>query len=225
MSPAQAPLGRDHPDLRTVRRALAPLYAYLRNCNHVALFLWPAAVFGQSPELMDAYNRANELSGEGSYQEAIPFAEEAQRLSEREFDPNDPTTATTLNNLALLYDDQGRYAEAEPLYKSALTINEKALDPDHPDVALDLNNLAGLYVDQGHYAEAEPLHKRALAINDKALGPDHPNVATSLGNLAWLYDKQGRLPEALAHIRQATAIHRSRAKAGAGKSATGALSE
>ena len=35
----------------------------------VALLLWPAAVFGQSPELMDAYNRANELSGEGRYQE------------------------------------------------------------------------------------------------------------------------------------------------------------
>ena len=36
----------------------------------VALFLWPAAVFGQSPEFMGAYNRANELSAEGRYQEA-----------------------------------------------------------------------------------------------------------------------------------------------------------
>jgi hypothetical protein len=31
----------------------------------VALFLWPAAVFGQSPELTDAYNRVDELSAEG----------------------------------------------------------------------------------------------------------------------------------------------------------------
>ena len=53
----------------------------------VVLFLWPAAVFGQSPELMDAYNRANELSAEGRYQEAIPFAKEALRLTEREFGP------------------------------------------------------------------------------------------------------------------------------------------
>ena len=50
----------------------------------VALFLWPAAVFGQSPELMDAYNRANELRAEARYPEAIPFAKEALRLSERE---------------------------------------------------------------------------------------------------------------------------------------------
>ncbi len=47
----------------------------------VILFLWPAAVFGQSPELMDAYNRANELSDEGRYQEAIPFAKEALSLT------------------------------------------------------------------------------------------------------------------------------------------------
>jgi len=60
----------------------------------VALFLWPAAVFGQSPELMDAYNQANELSAEGRYQEAIPFAKEAVRLSEREFGPDDSTTAS-----------------------------------------------------------------------------------------------------------------------------------
>ena len=119
----------------------------------VVLFLWPAAVFGQSPELMDAYNRANELSDEGRYQEAIPFAKEVLRLSEREFGPDDPTTGIMLNNLATLYQNQGRYAEAEPLFKRSLEIREKTLGPEHPDVAQSLNNLAALYHDQGHYAE------------------------------------------------------------------------
>jgi tetratricopeptide (TPR) repeat protein len=317
----------------------------------VALFLWPAAVFGQSPELTDAFNRRKELVAEGRYQEAFPFAEEALRLSEREFGPDHPNTgamlgylgrlhhaqgryaeagplykrqltiwqntigpehpniaktlndladlyrlqgryteaeplygraleiwekalgpehpdvALGLNNLALLYYGQGRYAEAEPLYKRALEILEKVLGPDHPDVARGLNNLANLYHVQGHYDEAEPLlnraletrekvlgpdhpevaqslhnlaalyrdqsryteaepfYKRALVIWEKAFGPDHPNVAKSLGNLVALYNDQGRLTEALDHIRRATAIHRTRAKAGAGKSASGALSE
>jgi tetratricopeptide (TPR) repeat protein len=99
----------------------------------VALFLWPAAVFGQSPELMDAYNRANDLSAEGRYQAAIPFAKKALRLSEREFGPNHSNTSSTLSYLALLYAAQGRYAEAEPLYKRALEIWEKALGTDHPN--------------------------------------------------------------------------------------------
>ena len=63
----------------------------------VALFLWPAAVFGQSPELMDAYNRVNELYAEGRYQEAIPFAKKALRVSEREFGLDHQNTVTTIN--------------------------------------------------------------------------------------------------------------------------------
>ena len=102
----------------------------------LVLALWPAAAHGQGDELMEAYDRFNELYAEGRYQEAIPFAKEALRLNEREFGPDDPTTGITLNNLALLYKTQGRYAEAEPLYKRALAIKEKALGPDHPDVAL-----------------------------------------------------------------------------------------
>ena len=63
----------------------------------VALFLWPAAVLGQSPEFTDAYNRVNELYAEGRYQEAVPVGKEALRLSEREFGLDHQNTATTIN--------------------------------------------------------------------------------------------------------------------------------
>ena len=69
-----------------------------------------------------------------------------------------PDTATSLNNLAVLYRAQGKYAEAEPLYQRALAIYEQQLGQDHPDTASSLNNLAGLYKAQGKYAEAEPLY-------------------------------------------------------------------
>ena len=75
-----------------------------------------------------------------------------------------PDTATSLNNLASLYQAQGKYAEAEPLFQRALAISEQQLGKDHPDTASSLNNLAGLYQAQGKYAEAEPLYQRALAI-------------------------------------------------------------
>jgi tetratricopeptide (TPR) repeat protein len=82
--------------------------------------------------------------------------------------------AQSLNNPALLYDNQGQYAKAEPLYQRALAILEKTLCPEHPNVATSLNNLAELYNTQGQYAKAEPLYQRALAILEKALGPEHP---------------------------------------------------
>ena len=43
--------------------------------------------------------------------------------------------ATSLNNLALLYDSQGRYEEAEPLYLQALKIAEKVLGKNHPNTS------------------------------------------------------------------------------------------
>ena len=62
-----------------------------------------------------------------------------------------PSVATSLNNLAALYESQGRYTEAEPLYIKALEMNKKLLGAEHPDVATSLNNLAALYETQGRY--------------------------------------------------------------------------
>ncbi|MBD2338416.1 tetratricopeptide repeat protein, partial [Calothrix sp. FACHB-156] len=72
--------------------------------------------------------------------------------------------ATSLNNLAGLYDSQGRYSEAETLYTQALALRRKLLGEEHPDVASSLNNLAALYYSQGRYSEAEPLYSQALAL-------------------------------------------------------------
>ena len=62
-----------------------------------------------------------------------------------------PSVATSLNNLAGLYESQGRYTEAEPLYIKALDMRKKLLGAEHPDVASSLNNLAFLYNAQGRY--------------------------------------------------------------------------
>ncbi len=44
------------------------------------LALWPGAAHGESPELLDAFNRYSELYEHGRYQKALPFAETALRL-------------------------------------------------------------------------------------------------------------------------------------------------
>ena len=72
--------------------------------------------------------------------------------------------ATSLNNLALVYQSQGLYAEAEPLYKLSLAIWEKALGPNHPNVALSLENIAALYRATNRAAEADKLEKRVERI-------------------------------------------------------------
>jgi hypothetical protein len=53
-----------------------------------------------------------------------------------------PHVALSLNNLALVLDDQGKYADAEAISREALAMQKKLLGEGHPQVALYLNNLA-----------------------------------------------------------------------------------
>ncbi|XPM60929.2 MAG: tetratricopeptide repeat protein [Leptolyngbya sp. IPPAS B-1204] len=103
---------------------------------------------------------------------AIEYFEKAIELQTELELPLD--LATSLNNLALLYESQGRYSEAEPLYLRALEIWERQLGADHPAVAISLSNLGLLYVNLERYAEVESLYVRALQIFQARFDDQHP---------------------------------------------------
>jgi tetratricopeptide (TPR) repeat protein len=75
--------------------------------------------------------------------------------------------ATSLNNLAGLYDTQGQYGKAEPLYQRALAIFEKALGPEHPNVVTVLENYALCLRAIHRSQEADLLESRAKMIRAK----------------------------------------------------------
>src|SRR5271166_606778 len=157
----------------------------------LALFLWILAgraslADDEDPNALN--QQVTQLIAQGKYQEAVPIAERAVEVAKRLHGLEHPDMATSLNNLAELYQVMGEYAKAEPLYQEALRIWQKILGPDHPDTATCLNNLAELYRAMGEYAKAESLLQEALRIRQKVLGPEHPDTATSLNNLAVLYD-------------------------------------
>ena len=84
----------------------------------------------------------------GRHEQALPLYQRALAIREKALGPDHPDTATSLNNLAGLYQAMGRHEQALPLYQRALAMMRKTLGPDHPDTATSLNNLAGLY--RGH---------------------------------------------------------------------------
>ncbi len=142
----------------------------------------------------DALNQeAVGLYRAGNYVRAVAVARAALEVAEHNVGKDHPAVATSLENLALLYEAQGKYdyAKAEPLLERSLAIWEKTLGRDHPDVAASLGHLAEHYKTYGDYVKAEALYKRSLVISEKTRGPNHPNFATSLNNLAGLYQKQG----------------------------------
>ena len=159
-------------------------------------------------KIQELNQTVGELYNQGKYQAATSLAIETSDLVRKHLGENHPHFASSLNNLAALYDSMGSYARAEPLYILALEIRRKTLGEDHPDLAQSLNNLATLYYRTGSYAKAEPLFLQALEIRRKTLGEDHPNFANSLNNLAALYDSMGTYTKSEPLYRQALEIRR-----------------
>jgi hypothetical protein len=67
-----------------------------------------------------------------NYNEDIPLCQRTLAIREKVLPSNHPDVATSLNNLASLYEMQGRCSEAEPFYQLKLAILEKAFGPEHP---------------------------------------------------------------------------------------------
>ena len=140
------------------------------------------------------------------YREALPLFQRALSLRETSLGPDHPDTATSLNNLAVLLQDQSNLAAARPLFERALAIRETAFGPEHLVTATSLNNLVLLLQVQGNLAAALPLSRRALAIFEARRGPDHHETATCLHYLARLHRDMGDLAAALTVHRRALPI-------------------
>jgi CHAT domain-containing protein/Tfp pilus assembly protein PilF len=128
----------------------------------------------------------------GDYAGAEKIALRVRSVRERILGPDDPQTATSVNNLAGDYARQNNYSEAEPLYKRALAIRENALGLNHPSTADTLNHLADLYQTKGNYASAEPLYERALEFYERARGPNDRDATQCLKQLAYSHMAQGK---------------------------------
>ena len=133
-------------------------------CWCALLLTGPAAA--QSIEWKTLGQEASTLYRQGKYDQAVVVAKKALEVAEREFGPEHPDVATSLNNLAGLYHAQGQYAAAEPLLKRSLAIWEKVLGPEHPDVATSLENISALYTKMGKTEETKMLADRAAKIRE-----------------------------------------------------------
>ncbi len=79
-----------------------------------------SAVLAQQAKLVELNQQAMKLHQDGKYSDATKIVEEALRLAENTFGPDDPNVALSLNHLALLHEIQRKYSEAEPLFKRSL---------------------------------------------------------------------------------------------------------
>ena len=136
---------------------------------------------------------------EAVYLRQISFAEEL-------YGKEHEKTATSYNNIGLVYDNKGDYAKALEYHFKALTIWEKVLGREHPSTATSYNNIGLVYDKKGDYGKALEYHFKGLAIREEVLGTKHPDTANSYNNIGLVYMKQSDYDKALKYYFKALAI-------------------
>uniref|UniRef100_A0A8C5B7B7 Nephrocystin-3 n=1 Tax=Gadus morhua TaxID=8049 RepID=A0A8C5B7B7_GADMO len=158
----------------------------------------------------------------GLVSQAVAPLQRSLEIRETALDPDHPSVARSLHQLAGVYVHWRKYEGAEQLYRQALQISENAYGGEHASVARELEALAVLYQKQNKYEEAEKLRKRSVRIRQKTahqkghmygftllrrralqleeltLGNESADCAKTLNELGVLYYLQNNLEVVLA---------------------------
>lgn len=113
----------------------------------------------------------------------IRHLQNSLRAKIAELGSDDPSTAETFSDLALVHNDRGDYRLAIGFYKQALKAQARS-NRDHPRFATYLNNLAGAWNRMGRPRVALALYRCSAAMRERLLAPKHPNTLVSRLNVA-----------------------------------------
>ncbi|KAF1818788.1 uncharacterized protein K489DRAFT_390952 [Dissoconium aciculare CBS 342.82] len=120
-------------------------------CNRGGLYMREQGLFSRSEEMCECSNNIRQdILGE-----------------------EDPSTLTSMANLAATYRNQGRWGEAEQLEVRVMETRTRE-----------------------RWSEAEQLQVRVMETRTTVLGPEHPDTLTSTANLAGTYREEGKWGEA-----------------------------
>ncbi|GKT52039.1 kinesin light chain [Colletotrichum spaethianum] len=81
-------------------------------------------------DLLSITGESNNLLGK--YGESEQMHRQTLELCKKMLGPENPSTLTSMNNLAHVLDSQGKYDEAEQIHRQTLELREKVLGPQYP---------------------------------------------------------------------------------------------
>jgi tetratricopeptide (TPR) repeat protein len=129
----------------------------------VILLIAAASLFAQVEQFQLLIARGVSRDHFGDYPGAIQNFREALALIDKH-KLGDWAKATTLNSMAMSYDEMGQPGEAIHIYRRSLTLIEKARGRDSLDYATVLGNLAADYSHTGQPGMAETMLRETIAI-------------------------------------------------------------
>lgn len=164
-------------------------------------------IYSKSSELAEKsklqeedYN--NLLSDYGNFLLDFAYYDKAESVFERliisqekMYGTDGSATATSYNNIAVVFYNKGEYKKALEYYHKAMVIREKKLGMEHPDTANTYNRIGLVYFKIGNKEKTLEYYFKSLEIRERILGIEHVDTAGSynnIGNVCYLqrmYDK------------------------------------
>ena len=145
----------------------------------------------------------------GAFDEAKINLSRALSLLKSLPNPDESTTLSAMNELAVVEDALGNHIQAEPLFSKLLKQRKKLLGKNHPQVISASIDLANLYRRIGRYEEAEELCSTALAqLKSFQRKEGDPELLRCMSYLATIYLAREKLPQAESLARNTLEISR-----------------
>jgi len=129
-------------------------------------------------------------------QEALPLAQQAERVAETTWGPNDVHVAVTQAVLANINLELEKFSDAETNLKKSIAIYTRVEGPAGKHTVNELSNLGNVYLREANYPAAEQVVRQALAANQQLLGENSEAVATDENNLAIIYVDEDKYADA-----------------------------
>jgi len=143
------------------------------------------------------YNKSVEFYNADDADNGIVAAQKAIEKAETEFGKIHINYATTLNIIALLYQNKGNYETALPFLMESKNVYAQTIGTEKLEYATVINNLGLLHKIMGNYSDALPLYIESKELRARLNGTENLEYATSLNNLAGLYKVMGNYEAAI----------------------------
>ncbi len=142
----------------------------------------------------------------GNLAEAEQASIDSIAIQEHTKSDNVANFATTISELATVYQQQGRYGEAESQYQRAVSTLEKKGKHERLLLVTVLEGLAVVYRKQGRYSQALAVLNRAMTLEEQVREPNQIRLAIALNNMGVIYGTIGRHAEAEPLLNRALTI-------------------
>ena len=139
---------------------------------------------------------------------AISITQRGLEERKRTYGEENSDTASSYNNIGLVYSSLGDYPKALEYFEKSLETSKKLFGEEHPDTARAYNNIGTIHDSLGDYTKALEYYEKSLETYRKLFGEKHSDTATAYNNIGWVYNSLGDYPKALEYFEKGLETYR-----------------